>query len=195
MENNEVQTKKINFFKKLWYSIARISKYEEMRNEGIGRSISYFFGLLAIFSLLISEISANIHYSSIDILTENVSFSYYLGVYFGYYFVRIGLFCIFCILLISFFLWLMAKISKKIQSKRPNKYAYTFDWNFRKAFMNAVYSSTLAMIIYILCTIISYFAKITINYIDIIYILVIYIYIFILINKDRKDFQNDKKAN
>ena len=32
---------KINFFKKVWYSITKINKYEEMREEGVGKSIKY----------------------------------------------------------------------------------------------------------------------------------------------------------
>ena len=30
---------KINFFKKVWYSITKISKYEDMRKEGLGKSL------------------------------------------------------------------------------------------------------------------------------------------------------------
>ena len=39
MENNKVN--KINFLKKIWYSLAKPSKYEEMRNEGVN-SPGYF---------------------------------------------------------------------------------------------------------------------------------------------------------
>ena len=34
---------KINFFKKIWYSIAKPSKYEDLKKQGVGKAIKYFF--------------------------------------------------------------------------------------------------------------------------------------------------------
>ena len=33
---------KINFFKKVWYSITKISKYDDMRKEGLGKSMASY---------------------------------------------------------------------------------------------------------------------------------------------------------
>ena len=49
---------KINFFKKLWYSIARPSKYEKLRNLGIGKAIQYFFSLISILAIVLAIIAA-----------------------------------------------------------------------------------------------------------------------------------------
>ena len=49
---------KINFFKKLWYSIARPSKYEKLRNLGIGKAIQYIFSLISILAIVLAIIAA-----------------------------------------------------------------------------------------------------------------------------------------
>lgn len=49
---------KMNFFKKLWYSIARPSKYEKLRNLGIGKAIQYFFSLISILAIVLAIIAA-----------------------------------------------------------------------------------------------------------------------------------------
>lgn len=48
------QTNKINFFKKIWYSISKPRKYEDMREEGIVTSIKYFFAILGILALIVA---------------------------------------------------------------------------------------------------------------------------------------------
>ena len=49
---------KINFFKKLWYSIARPSKYENLRSLGIGKAIQYIFSLISILAIVLAIIAA-----------------------------------------------------------------------------------------------------------------------------------------
>ena len=49
---------KINFFKKLWYSIARPSKYEKLRDLGIGKAIQYIFSLISILAIVLAIIAA-----------------------------------------------------------------------------------------------------------------------------------------
>lgn len=55
MENTQT---KINFLKKAWFSIAKISKYEDMREEGVGKAIKYFFALISLFAIILALIGA-----------------------------------------------------------------------------------------------------------------------------------------
>ena len=52
---------KINFFKKIWYSIARPSKYEELRKLGVVKSIKYILLIVPILSLIIALFVASLH--------------------------------------------------------------------------------------------------------------------------------------
>lgn len=54
LEGKEVKPKKINFFKKVWYSITKFDKYLEMGLEGVGRAIKYLMQITAIFALIIA---------------------------------------------------------------------------------------------------------------------------------------------
>ena len=56
LEGKEVKPKKINFFKKVWYSITKFDKYLEMGLEGVGRAIKYLLQITAVFALLIALI-------------------------------------------------------------------------------------------------------------------------------------------
>ena len=59
MERNEVQKEKflkLNFFKKIWYSIYKFEKYPELAALGVKRAIIYFTELMAIFSALLTII-------------------------------------------------------------------------------------------------------------------------------------------
>ena len=47
---------KFNFLKEIWYSIARPSKYEELRKQGIGKSILYIFRFITILVFILSII-------------------------------------------------------------------------------------------------------------------------------------------
>lgn len=48
---------KINFFKKIWYSIAKPSKYEEFRKQGVGKAVKYFFSIVCILALIVAIIA------------------------------------------------------------------------------------------------------------------------------------------
>ena len=50
LENN----KKINFFKKVWYSITKFEKYPDMAAEGVYNAIKYLAILMIILSILLS---------------------------------------------------------------------------------------------------------------------------------------------
>lgn len=295
------QSTKINFFKKIWYSIAKPSKYEDMRDQGISSAIKYFFGILAILALILAIIASFVQVSIvkdavsyleenipeikfkdnvlslenqeatilddakvkeyfgstiiinplikkdqaiseynklttkeynvvvflsntyivindnynpksgnedgievhkyedesskfikdnsaeygkehvISYFNENTSYGYYIGTYFAYYFGSIGIGFIVYILLIAASLWLVTKFTK-------------IKWEFKEAIMNTIYSSTLALIIYIAYMILSYFTKFAIPYFDIITIVLIYIYIFLQLYKERRNFIANKKT-
>ena len=53
-ENKELKTTKINFFKKVWYSITKLEKYQTLAEEGVGKSISYLAKLILIFAIVIA---------------------------------------------------------------------------------------------------------------------------------------------
>ena len=48
---------KINFFKKLWYSITKPSKYDELRKLGVGKAIKYIFSIISILALILAIIT------------------------------------------------------------------------------------------------------------------------------------------
>jgi len=50
----ELKPKKINFFKKVWYSIFKFEKYVEMSLEGAGRALKYLVQIVSVFVLIIS---------------------------------------------------------------------------------------------------------------------------------------------
>ena len=50
-EQNE--TKKIGFFKKVWYSITKFERYPEMATEGVGSAFAYLAKLMLIFSAIL----------------------------------------------------------------------------------------------------------------------------------------------
>ena len=52
----EIKTKKLGFFKKLWYSLAKFEKYVEMSLEGTGKALKYLLQITTIFVLIIAGI-------------------------------------------------------------------------------------------------------------------------------------------
>ncbi len=47
------KTKKIGFFKKVWYSITKFERYPEMATEGVGSAFAYLAKLMLIFSAIL----------------------------------------------------------------------------------------------------------------------------------------------
>ena len=182
MENNNEENKKINFFKRIWYSIGRIDKYKKMEEDGLGKSIGYFFGVLAIICIILTFFIIQSKAITLSNLEENLevklSSSYLYSYCFSSYFTLIGMTYILYILLISIVLWIITKIAK-------------LDWTFKGTISKIIYASTLSMIVFSICIVITNVAKIKIPYIDIIAIGIIYVYIFLLIRKDRKNKQKN----
>ena len=55
MENNQSQKEvflKMNFFKKVWYSITKFEKYPELAALGFKKAIIYFAQIVIIFSII-----------------------------------------------------------------------------------------------------------------------------------------------
>ena len=67
MEQN--QTKKLSFFKKVWYSITKFEKYPEMAAEGIGKAIKYLF-IITLIVCIFSSIGSLI---TLKKLVENLA--------------------------------------------------------------------------------------------------------------------------
>lgn len=53
-DGKELRPKKLNFFKKVWYSITKFEKYVEMSLEGTGRALKYLLQIVSIFVLIIA---------------------------------------------------------------------------------------------------------------------------------------------
>lgn len=288
---------KINFLKKIWYSIARPSKYEDLRKQGVGKAIKYIFSIIAILSIILAiiasvlqidivkdaisyldeklpevkfkentltleneeavilddskiiqyfgnvivinpllekqdainqykdlateknsvivflkseyviisnkynpeseneegienkkyeDISKNFikdmsyEYGKKDIieyLTERTSYTYYIAQYFVVYFGTITFLYFIYIILISTSLWLVTKLSK-------------LKWTFKDSVMNTTYASTLSMMFYVLYMITSYFTNFRISFADIISIVVIFVYLYIIILKQKREEKN-----
>lgn len=52
--NIEEKKEKINFLKKIWYSISKLSKYDDLMNQGVMSSIVYYILLILMFSAIFS---------------------------------------------------------------------------------------------------------------------------------------------
>lgn len=290
---------KINFFKKVWYSITKISKYEDMRKEGLGKSIKYILTLtlwlaivLAIFATILQISISNKAISYLDeklpqmkfkdnvlsiedgdatilnedefkeyfknavvintllekqeavnqykdLATENndvlvflsdkyivisnkynpeneneegittynysdisdkyikdksmeytkthlieylrnhSSATYYFAQFWIIYLVMITFIYFIYIILISAGIWLATKLAK-------------FKWTFKDSLMNTIYAATLSEIIYVTYMIVSYYAKFSISFMDVISLLLIFVYIFIILWKDKKKSERVK---
>ena len=54
MKMEKDNTNKINFFKKVWYSISKFEKYPDMAAEGIKSAIKYLVIIVSIVTVFIS---------------------------------------------------------------------------------------------------------------------------------------------
>ena len=64
---------KIKFFKKLWWSTTKVSKYDEMAKLGLKSAIKYFVAILAILALILGLISTYIQATNIQKVEEYLS--------------------------------------------------------------------------------------------------------------------------
>ena len=110
--------------------------------------------------------------SIISYIKQKTSFAYYLAQFFVFYLGLYTILYLLYIVLISTSLWVVTKITKQ-------------KWTFKKSVMNTIYASTLSLIIYVLYMVISFFAKFSILFMDIISIMIIYIYIFLVLRREK----------
>lgn len=52
-EKDDNNISKINFFKKLWYSITKIERYPEMAAQGLGKAVSYIIKIMVILAIIL----------------------------------------------------------------------------------------------------------------------------------------------
>lgn len=116
----------------------------------------------------------------LEYLRQRTSFAYYIAQYFVVYFGMITLLYVVYIVLVSVGLWIVTKITK-------------FKWTFKESLMNAIYASTLSMFVYALYMIVSYFTKFRISIMDIISIVLIFVYLYLILWKQKKNEINKDK--
>ena len=167
-QNKKIKTKKINFFKKFWYSITKIDKYDEMIDEGVLYAIRYFLALMALLGSILAITATFIE------KPNNVTqlITYIIGYFIGYLIRVLLLYGIYVILIL-----LGCILLDKILKIKEN---YKF-W-----LCSTIYSITLSSIIYITYLIISYIFKFSIPSFDIICMIIIYVYLTLIIIKKKK---------
>ena len=62
---------KVNFFKKVWYSITKIEKYPEMAAEGLGKAISYSMKIIAILAVVLC---LGIVYKTYNLMQDGINY-------------------------------------------------------------------------------------------------------------------------
>lgn len=72
LEGNKVKSKKIKFYKKVWYSITKFDKYLELGLEGLGRAIKYLLQITAIFVLIIALIGLYDTNKNLEEFNQNI---------------------------------------------------------------------------------------------------------------------------
>ena len=68
----EIRPKKLGFFKKVWYSIAKFEKYIEMSLEGTGRALKYLLQIESIFVLIIACIGLYNSNQNLNVFIKNI---------------------------------------------------------------------------------------------------------------------------
>lgn len=172
-EADTSKNKNINFLKKLMYSIAKISKYDEMSKEGLKNAIKYFFCLITLMAVTLSVVSS---YIQLQLPDTTAPFGYFFALHFVVYFATIGIFFVVDIAVIGVVAILLSKV--KARNNKLDKSS------IKKLYTISIYSSTLSIILYIIYMIFSYFTKIVIPFFDVFDIIIAYIYLMIVLRKD-----------
>ena len=177
MENNEI--KKIGFFKKVWYSLTKISKYEEMCKDGIKDSTKYILKLFAVLCIFVSIVACIIQKNSeTKIVSEELAnrnlpiFEYFLIYYLAYFILFIILYFVY-IFLTAWCMWLTTKL-------------YKLNWKFKDSIIKTTYCSTLSAIVSVIYLVVNYYLKLELFF-DVIAIILIFIYLFIITYKELKE--------
>ncbi len=180
-EVSQKEKKKINFFKKMAYSIGRVSKYDEMIDLGPKEAIKYFFGLLSFISAMLGIAAICIGISSaVDIEFNNIVVTIIMNflIYFISHFIIFFLIFSLYILIISACFFAIIKLIIK-----NNK--------FRNSLSMTIYATTLSIIVYAIYLIISYLVNFVIPHFDMIAVLIEYIYLWLIIRRKRKEWGDE----
>lgn len=161
--------KRINFFKKIYYSIT-CKKYKEMIEEKSGIAILYLAILELVFTIVISVIAAK----SLASATFAEVFDYAYNFLVDFFYNSVSL-TFDTILVISVLAYLY-----KIIKKRNVKYS--------KMFCLATYSSTTAMILKYIIFLINYLTNVSIKYFNYFYIILVIIYFVLNFRKINEEF-------
>ena len=71
-DGKELKPKKLNFFKKVWYSVTKFDKYVQMSLEGTGRALKYLLQITSIFVLIIACIGIYTINGSLNLFIDNI---------------------------------------------------------------------------------------------------------------------------
>lgn len=71
-DGKEIKPKKLNFFKKVWYSVTKFDKYVQMSLEGKGRALRYLLQIVSIFVIIISCIGLYNINGNLNSFIENI---------------------------------------------------------------------------------------------------------------------------
>ena len=160
--------KKINFFKKIYYSITG-KKYKEMIEEKSGYAILYLAIFELVFTVIISIIAAR------NLLTASFEEVYDFAYNFLEDFIDNSLTLTFNTVLGYLY---------KLITKNKVKYS--------KMFCLATYSSTTAMILKYIMFMANYLTNLNIHYFNYIYVIIVIIYFVVNFKKSIENTQKDK---
>ena len=115
-------------------------------------------------------------YTKADILNYlgNVSYTYYIGVYFATYFVILLIIFAFDILIVGILAFILSKILK-------------IEMDVKKIAIMVIHALTLSAILYVIYLVLSYLKHFTFNYINIVSMIITYIYVVLYFLKKRKE--------
>ena len=165
--------KKINFFKKIYYSITG-KKYKEMIEEKSGYAILYLAIFELVFTVIISIIAAR------NLLTASFEEVYDFAYNFLEDFIDNSLTLTFNTILVLSVLGYLYKLITK------NKVKYS------KMFCLATYSSTTAMILKYIMFMANYLTYLNFLYLKYIYVIIGIIYFVVNFKKSIENTQKDK---
>lgn len=165
--------KRINFFKKIYYSITG-KKYKEMVEEKSGYAILYLAIFELVFTVIISVIAAR------NLLTASFEEVYDFAYNFLEDFIDNSLTLTFNTILVLSVLGYLYRLLTK------NKVKYS------KMFCLATYASTTAMILKYIVFMVNYITNMDIYYFNYVYVIIVIIYFVVNFKKTIENPQKDK---
>lgn len=177
--NIKPQPKKIKFYKKVWYSITKFDKYENMVNEGMRPALNYLC-IISLICAVIFTIMQMVYIATTNNFDANTNYGILVLDYMIVYFISYLIVFLIFILLAMLVGFICSKIAK-------------LRLNLKQLFSASVYSYTLSIIIIVIYSILNAITGITIKYIQIAYMLIAYIYLTTVIINERNKVKNNQK--